>query len=296
MSTHANTPKPQTIIRREDYRLPVNTYDRTVTLMTTLLIMAGLVVLGLLIIFTARRFVTDVTLPQVSLEASSPKVNQGFEEDAQPAGLEDAPDLEKPKLSQTLHAVVRAVARDQSIHADVALNRDAPATRGKAPGERRTFGPEVEGDKERVPRWERWKVRFEPKDIAVYAAWLDYYKIRVAVLDRQNNKVHLAYNFQDGLQMETAPPEQYPYPAWNLLMPVDAPLPEMTLRLADRAGISGRGSIVRLLVPFDVERLLRSIESEYSPGRDIDEVRETIFRVRTDGDGFRFEVMEQHYF
>ena len=261
-----------------------------------MLIMVGLTVLGLLIVFFAGRFITQTTLPEVSFEATSQNANQGLAQEPEPPGFEDAPDLTEPQLQDTLQALTNAVSQTDAIYSEEAYDADTLAGKGKGPGDNRMPGTGGDGVVERVPRWERWKIRFEPKGNDAYSAWLDFHKIRVGVLDQRNNQVHLAYDFHSGRKVEAAPPTQYRYPQWKLVMPVDPPLPGLTRELAQQAGISRHGSIILLFVPFDVERLLWTIENEHSDGRDVNTIRETIFRVQPDGAGFRFEVIDQKYF
>ncbi|MCF6302672.1 MAG: hypothetical protein L3J13_05665 [Devosiaceae bacterium] len=155
-------------------------------------------------------------------------------------------------------------------------------------------GPGGDGVIERVPRWERWKFRFEPESAAEFARWLDAYKIRVGVLGR-DNKVYVAYNFSSGtptVESDTTGK----YNGWGRTVPTDGPMPRLIERFARKANIARHGSIRVLFFSFDVESILWTIEKKYSNDRDVNTIRETVFTVTRDGGQYQFKVIDQKYF
>jgi hypothetical protein len=161
-------------------------------------------------------------------------------------------------------------------------------------GDARQAGPGGDGVVERVPRWERWKIRFEPESRDDFAAWLDQFKIRVGVPGR-DNLIHLAYEFSgSAAQVESAPPGDYA--TWGRTFPADGPMPALTRDLAATTGIAQHGSLVLLFFPSEVEALLWTLEKEKNPYDDANRIRETVFTVVRQNNGFQFEVLEQKYF
>ena len=282
-------------------KLSVSAFDRAATLIVTLLVTVGALVGVLALVFFANKFTS--TTPSIALapvEATSPTGNNGFGTDPEPPGVLDAPELSEPQLGETLDAlmsvdVLSAVTTSDAEIADrtIAVAGQA-AGRGNGLGDARSPGPGNDGVIERVPRWERWKIRFEPNSEADFAAWLDQYKIRVGVLGR-DNKVHVAWNFSGGNPtVEAKAPLDYA--TWGQTIPADGPMPALTGRLAKSAGIMGFGRIALLFYPMEVESLLWTLESERNASGDANKVRETVFTVIREGSDFKFAVVDQKYF
>jgi len=277
--------------------LSVSTYDRTATMVLALLVIFGTLVLGLMVIFFANKFNKEVeTIAFVPVEASSPNANGGIADDPEPPGVEDAPELSEPGLQDTLAAITTSTAlSSDALLADTAITGSVEAAgKGKGLGDARQPGPGGDGVVERVPRWERWKIRFEPASAAEFAKWLDQFKIRVGVLGR-DNKVHLAWNFSDGTpEVEAADPAKYA--SWGQTVPADGPMPELTRQLARDAGILQLGRISLLFYPSEVESALYLMEKARNESQDANKIRETVFTVLPEGDGYRFAVIDQKYF
>ncbi len=282
---------------KRNYQLTVNSYDRTATLLISLLIMVGVGVSGLLVVFFATRSF-PITVPSlvVPVEASSPNANQGIANEPDPPGAEDAPDLTEPQLQDTLDALTAAVSMNEVLLSDEMIDAEKEAGKGKGLGDSRMAGPGGDGVVERVPRWERWKIRFEPESSASFVAWIDQYGIRIGVLGR-DNQVHVAYDFLKGRKVEAAPPKDYA--TWGRTLPADGPMPQLTLQLARRADIARHGSIALLFCPFSLEELLYRLENAYAAKNevtDVNKLRETVFTVIQERGNYTFQVIDQKYF
>lgn len=259
-----------------------------------LLILLGTAVAGLSVIFFANKFTsTIVPIAFVPVEASSPSANQGLAEEPEPPGAEEAPELVEPQLQDTLDALSMATL-DEALLADEAIDAAEDASKGEGLGDSRQAGPGSDGVVERVPRWERWKIRFEPKSAGDFAKWLDQNKIRIGVLGR-DNKVHVAWDFTQATP-QTASAEPVEYGGWGQTAPADGPMPALAANLARKAGVFGRGTIILLFYPKAVEDLLWTLEQEKNALKDPNKVRETVFTVIPQSDGYRFEVVNQKYF
>ncbi len=279
--------------------LKVSTYERTATMVTALLVVFGTLFLGLAIIFFSNKFGGDAVQPIefVPMEGGgSPTANGGTGTDPEPPGVEDAPDLSEPALQDTLDAVVSttSIVGDTLITDTSVQGNSERAGKGKGLGDGRQPGPGGEGVIERVPRWQRWKIRFEPKSVADFAQWLDQFGVRVGVLGR-DNKVHIAWGFSKGKPtVEAAEPKTYAN--WGQTIPTDGPMPALTKELARQAGILQLGRIALLFYPFDVEKILYTLEAAQNKYKDPNKIRETVFTVIRDRNGFKFTVVEQKYF
>jgi hypothetical protein len=285
----------------EPVKLSVSAFDRAATLVVTLLVTVGAIVGMLALVFFANKFTyTPTPIALVPMEATSPTGNGGLGTDPEPPGVPDAPELSDPQVGETLDAlmsvdVMSAVATSDAVVSDRSIEAAGQvAGRGNGLGDARSPGPGNDGVIERVPRWERWKIRFEPDSEADFAAWLDYFKIRIGVLGR-DNQVHVAWNFAAGNPVvEAKPPMEYA--RWGQTIPTDGPMPALTQRLAQNAGIMAFGRIALLFYPFEVEQLLWTLEGERNASKDANKIRETVFTVVRDGAQFKFSVIDQKYF
>ena len=284
-------------IRPNKYQLTVNSYDRTATLLIALLVLVGVGVSGLLVVFFAsRQFPSIEPIPVVPVEATSANANQGLADEPDPPGVEDAPDLSEPQLQDTLDALTTAVSLNEVLLSDEMIDAEKEAGKGQGLGDSRMAGPGGEGVVERVPRWERWKIRFEPESLAGFMAWLDQFGIRVGVLGR-DNLVHIAYDFLGSPKVESVPPLDYF--TWGRTLPADGPMPQLTMQLARQADIARHGSIALLFCPFGVEEVLHTLEKDYAKKRnvtDVNKLRETVFTVIRSGSKYEFQVLDQKYF
>jgi hypothetical protein len=286
-------------------KLSVSPFDRAASLVITSLVTVGAAVACLALLFFANKFTTTPTpIAVVPVEATSPTGNNGFGTDPEPPGVPDAPELSEPQLGETLDAlmsvdVLSAVSASDAVVADRTIEAAGQAAgRGNGLGDARQPGPGNDGVIERVPRWERWKIRFEPDSAEDFAAWLDQFKIRVGVLGR-DNKVHVAWNFRGGAPVTEAK-EPKDYAAWGQTIPADGPMPALTARLARDAGIMAFGRIALLFYPFEVEAVLYTLEKNEQEKRtgkhDPNKIRETVFTVTQAGEQFQFSVIDQKYF
>ncbi|NOY29149.1 MAG: hypothetical protein GXP28_02925 [Planctomycetes bacterium] len=293
MPAAPSTTPPQASPKRE-YKLTVNSYDRTSTLLIALLVMVGLTVFCLLVIFFANRtFPTIVPIPVVPVEATSANANQGFATEPDPPGAEDAPDLAEPQLQDTLDALTSAASISQALLSDETLEAEDIAGKGKGLGDARMAGPGGDGVVERVPRWERWKLRFEPESSGEFARWLDFHKIEIGVIGR-DNLIHYAFEVSSGNPKQRAAEPTKETRGYTSA--ADGPMPALTNQLARKADIARHGSIVLLFYPFEVESLLWTIEQKHAEGRSANDIRETVFTVIRNGGIFSFEVIDQKYF
>ncbi len=280
------------------YQLTVNTYDRTATLLIALLIMVGAAVSGLSVVFFAsRQFPSIEPIPVVPVEATSMNANQGVADEPDPPGEEDAPDLSEPQLQDTLDALTAAVSMNEVLLSDEMIDAEKEAGKGKGLGDSRMAGTGADGVIERVPRWQRFKIRYEPDSLASFTSWIDQFGIRIGVLGR-DNQVHVAYDFHRGPKIEAAPPQEYT--TWGRFLPADGPMPQLAMQLARKADIARHGPIALLFCPFvEVESVLYTLEKEYASRHnvtDVNKLRETVFTVIKEQGKFQFQVIDQKYF
>jgi hypothetical protein len=293
---------PSSIIQRstsevgthQQYRLTVNAYDRTATLIIALLILVGAFVGGLLVVYFANRsFPIVAPIPVIPVEATTANPNQGIATEPEPPGREDAPDLTDPQLQDTLETLSLAISESNVLISDEMIDDHLEAGKGAGLGDARMAGDGSGGVVERVPRWQRWRFRFEPASTAEFAQWLDFHKIEIGVLGR-DNLVHYAYDLS-GAQPKTRTGEPT-RDNRGYTSAADGPMPGLTMQLARKAGVAEFGSIVLLFYPQEVENTLYLLEQAKAEGRNVNSIRQTVFTVTRQGAAFGFEVIEQKYF
>jgi hypothetical protein len=294
MATLPSDTSPNLDESRQSYRLTVNSYDRTASLIVALLVLVGCTVLGLAVVFFTGKFVRTIEpIPIVPTEASSANANQGIAEEPDPPGAEEAPDLSEPQLQDTLETLANAVSVKQVLLSDEIIDAQNQAGKGKGLGDKRMAGLGGDGVVERVPRWERWKIRFEPRSARDFASWLDYHKIEIGVLGR-DNQVHYGNEFSKSTPKVRAGAPLKEVRGYTLA--ADGPMPRLTMDLARKADVARFGSIVLLFYPEAVGDMLWIMENKYSNDRDVNTIRETVFTVERDGSAFKFSVVSQRYF
>jgi hypothetical protein len=145
-----------------------------------------------------------------------------------------------------------------------------------------------------VPRWERWQIRYlSPESLSVYAQQLDYFGIEVAALGA-DNRVHYAYNLTKptpDVRVGSPAEESRIRFAWR-----SGNLQLADRRLLARAGVRVDIRAVVQFIPPELEARLLALEAAHAGGRDVNEIRRTVFRVERDGGGFAVRVEEQDYF
>ena len=290
-------PDTQSHNRPRKYQLTVNSYDRTATLLIALLIMVGVAVSGLTVVFFAtRQFPSIEPIPVVPVEATSANANQGLANEPDPPGVEDAPDLSEPQLQDTLDALTAAVSMNEVLLSDEMIDAEKEAGKGKGLGDSRMAGTGSDGVVERVPRWQRWKIRFEPESTGDFAQWLDYHKIEIGVLGR-DNRVHFAFELSSSSpKSRTGDPRKE---TRGYTSAADGPMPSLTNQLARKADIARHGSVVLLFYPFEVESILYTFEKRYAEEHkvtDVNALRETVFTVVKERNKYTFQVVDQKYF
>jgi hypothetical protein len=280
------------------YELAVSSYDRVSSLLIALLALVGLGVAGLVvIIYTSRVFARQEPIP-VEMEQLAGRGDNslGLERDPEPLGVEDVPALQEPQLQDALAAVSDAVADSQARLDDATFDGAPQSSRGGGRGDSRAAGGDAEGIEEKVPRASRWEIHFDVGNLQEYARQLDAFGIELAVLDKSGGVLYAGHFTQSKPERKSKSPELESrlYMSWR-----GGALQAADRQLLARAGIEVGARIMLQFYPPAAENELALREKEYARGRDVNEIRKTIFGVRRKGngeDGFEFFVIDQRYF
>lgn len=266
--------------------LKVSAHDRVSSFIVAMLYLLGCLVFLLFLLWLTTR-PTQATQPvrveYDELAGGDPSVGDGreFEE----PGVEELQDLAVPDPEQML-AAVTDVASSTLASAD---SLDGNVSQG-AGGDRRRAG---EGGDASVPRWERWEVRFSSTSLSRYADQLEWFKIELAAAGGGRDKVDYARQLTNPKPSVRSSPgnlEKRLYMSYR-----SGALKEFDRQLLSRAGIPTQGRTLLQFYPGSVEAQLASLEMKKAGGRRLKEIRKTIFGVKRQGAGYRFEVIDQKY-
>lgn len=287
----------QSVHRRgKPTKLQVTTYDRSSSMLIALLILVGTVVVGILIIYWTLQL-TEVTptFPISEIPAGRGDSAEGLARDPEPPGFEDAPELDMPQLPATLTSLAAASTKSAML-ADFSSNTSGEVGKGSGLGDSRAAGRGGNGAPERVPREERWKIKYVDVDIKEYGRQLDFFDVELGVIDRKKNAIHWAKNFS-GVPKTGVHTSKETRKRGLLALSFQAG----NLRLKDqqlvvKAGITARGQVVQFF-PRKFEDQLVFIELEKAgKSRTVNDIYRTYFEVRRKGNGYEIFVADQKYF
>ena len=276
---------------REHYQLEVNAYDRASSLLIALLVMFGVLFVALVIMFFARRMVTiqaPIEIRPFDPSERPAEAMMGLQNDPDPPGIEDAPELTEPALMDTLNALA-AVSDKVAILSDEQLDGDNTTGKGSGVGDNRASG----GGGAPEPRRE---IKFEFADISNYARWYDHFKIELAAMSQFSSTVYYASRLSNTKPTvrtgDRSAEQRYVFPA------NEGPFYAFDRKLAEKAGIASKGEFLLQCFPTEAEGLLLGKEQQQAraAGKKIGDIKRTVFKVVASGGGFDFVVEEQLYY
>lgn len=266
-------------------------------------------VLGLILLVVVLSVLWTATWPRRTIDAVPVElidVTGGFADGAVDETLEiDTPDDpsddpaladvvdEKLQVEEAIETVVElsetAAEQVQERLQEDALNAGTPgSTAGTG---RRPLG--LGSGSGGVPRSNRWFVAFADDTLAVYAAQLEFFGIRVGV------RLGAEIVFLTNLTTESPGSEvvRKGNPNWLFFTWRGGGRRKADLMLFRKANVDpAAGEIIHLYSARAEEEMAR-VELAAAKGRAVDEIRRTYFTVVPDAaDGFRFAVTRQTYF
>ncbi|MBX3423621.1 MAG: hypothetical protein KF752_18850 [Pirellulaceae bacterium] len=221
----------------------------------------------------------------------------GFERDIQPPGAEEVEVLNEPTLEETLEAVTDTAT---TVQASIeSLDSNAVSTvAGAGRGDSRPPGPLGEGD-DVVPRYERWELKFQAKNLKDYAVQLDFYQIELACIGGGNSQVDYASRLSgNSLKRSGTSQEENQRQRLYFMWRSEGPLKQFDQQLLTQAGISTTNRQLLKFIPKELEDKLAQVELAHASNngrKTVREVAKTIFQSQPSGDGFEFVVSQQLY-
>jgi hypothetical protein len=278
------------------YKLTVNSYDRTASLLVSLLVMTITVFTALGIIFLFRTFTPQIDAKPFELFDPGPPGDapKGYADEPEPPGLEDAPELEEPMLQDTLTAIANASASKVAMLSDQAFDAADRAGKGSGLGDARNTGIGGGGGND-CPK----EMKFEPASTEDYKRMLDYFKAELAVIAR-DGKIYYASNLSSpnpttrvGTREEENKLKRFYF------ISTGEPLKSMELKIARDLGIMKSGGVVLVFYPDQTKGEIYGIERaemEKNGIEDRSQVKKTVYRFFREGSVYDFKVESQTYY
>ncbi len=282
--------------QNERERLRVSRFDMVTSFLTSLLVFVANLAAGVLLVWLTSHWRLPVPDVVVSLERPSGTQNApGVEEDFEPPGVDEVEELLEPALPDSLEAVTDAVSTLAASTETQSLLE--VASKSQQLGDHRQPGLPSDGQK-MIPRYLRWQLDFQARDLASYAAQLDFFRMELGVVGGSVPGVDLVYDLVDGPRsrhQENPESETRLYFMWTGA----SPLMRFDEELVRRSGVPLTGRQIIRFIPKDLEHeTLAKLELEYARARgyeSVDQIAKSVFTCEPDGDGYRFRVTNQRY-
>ncbi|TWU34516.1 hypothetical protein [Novipirellula artificiosorum] len=287
--------RTERLLERE--KLRTSRFDAVTSLFMALILFIGTFVLMMFLIwvFSRLEFPPKPIKPIIENPAGRGENAEGFERDFEPPGAEEVEELLEPTLQDTIQAVTDAIS-NIAASLDTMNTSLSGDTLGSGRGDSRPPGPMGEGA-DIVPRGERWRLNFNATSLANYAGQLDFYKIELGAIGGSIQGVDVAGNLAGSPQKRRivdTENEKRLYFMWT----TPSPLMQYDRQLLQKAAIPLPNRQMLKFIPEQLENQLAQIEIEYATAKghpSITEVAKTIFESKADGNGFKFEVIDQRY-
>ncbi len=275
----------------------VSNYD-----MTSAFLVAGVVVIGLLVFILFMIWLTlfagreGLKPPPAILElAGNDSRPEGVADDWQPPGVEEFPEVTEPQLADALEAVTDSISSVRAQLEKVDGNAAEMGT-GSGLGDKRASGP-GSGNSNIIPEWDRWKIEYTAGTSAEYMSILESFGIYLGAVSQISNQIIFYRDLNNGRPTVISGSRSSPE-AQNLYFKNNK---TRLKRWDQNKVVAGGGDIESKLVvqfyPTEVRQALLELEqAEYhAEGKDLTEVRQTLFRCRPAGSGYEYYVQDIKY-
>lgn len=280
----------------DPYRLCVSRYDRVSSLLISLLILIGMLVLILLIAWlTSVIFVPQSAVPVELSDYAGDDGPVGGGQAPEPPNPEEIREMEieEPVIVDTLTTISSVVQKQVPMLDDPMIAHKKTSGMGFGHGEGRGRGDGVGDGSGGSSRG--WEVRFdEGSTLDVYARQLDHFKIELGVLLPDGRLVRVSEFLRPRPKVvyvnNPSEEEKRYYLTWR-----KGGLKQADVALLAKAGITAGRSIILKFLPPALEQRLVALERAKAAGRNPKSIRRTRFGVRSDGNGYAFFVLDQSY-
>lgn len=287
-------PEFQTLPR---YKLNVETrasaYDRLSAALFALILLFSFLFAVLFLIWLTSVFDFSQRLagPIVVANLEGDSKPEGVADDILEPGVEEFPEVETPQLANALEAVTDSVSSVRASLSD--RSGDAEKSGAGAGYGSREGGPGTGGDG--IPEHQRWVINYEAEDIQTYSQQLSFFQIDIGVIHQTRNDIWRLNQPGAGNKVSKTNRERE-----NQTLRFQHKKPRMRRwdeELCKRAGIDLSNTIQSQFYAESTRNLIRQAEAAAlaKAGRKLNQVRNTIFKVVPQGNGYEFSVIDILY-
>ena len=272
----------------------VSAYDQT-----SALLVAGVVVFGSLVFMLFMIWLTlfagrsGLKPPPPLMElAGNDNRPEGVADDWQPPGVEEFPEVEEPQLADALEAVTDSISIVRAQLEKVDGNAAEMGT-GSGLGDKRARGPGT-GNANIIPEWERWKIEYTASTMAEYMSILESFDIYLGSVSQISNQILFFDDLNNARPTMTAGNRKSPEAQNIYFRNTKSRLKRWDQNKVLAGGGDLDNKIVVQFYPANIrDTLLRLEQAVYlKDGKDLTEVRQTLFRCRPSGNGYEYYVEE----
>lgn len=281
-------------LRRRRAALRTSLFDKVTSFLAALMLLLGSFALALAAIWMLSVDPEVVLLPPPPVTWGSPSVETESTEFLVPQA-EELVELQDPNLRDALLAVTHAASQVAGV-TEVGFADDGSELSGGDPDGNadRRMAPPSQQDGTR-PRFQRWQIDFEARDVDAYARQLEHFGIELGVVG--GGIAGIDYVGKPASEVVTrhgdSGSEKRLYFIWHQ----ENPLQRFDRLLLQRAGVGVNQREIVKFIPPVLENQLAQIELEYAMarGRSFNSIDKTVFFCEAGSDGYRFVVREQRY-
>ncbi|MGI9516283.1 MAG: hypothetical protein ACR2NP_04495 [Pirellulaceae bacterium] len=272
----------------------VSAYDKTATFLVAAVVVLGFLVFVLFMIWLTLFAGAPSQKPAIAITelAGNDDRPEGVADDWQEPGVEDFPEVEQPQLADALEAVTDSVSSVRAQLEKVDGNA-AQMGRGAGLGDKRQRG-RGGGNSDIIPEWDRWKIEYSAGTLAEYMNILQSFGITLGCVSQVSNQIQYLSSLTNAQATITVGDRSqaglYFHNTRNRLRRWDQ-------NKAAASGVDVRNKLIVHFYPTDIRQQLLELEhAEYSrEGKELIEVKQTVFRVRPAGGGFEYYVESVEY-
>jgi hypothetical protein len=292
MSSDSTITKPTPDLRVET---KVSSYDLVNGMLLASIIIVGFLVSVLFLIWLTTAFDFSKRRAPVAMEVSQPgdEKPKGVADDVLEPGVEEFPELETPQLANALESVTDAVS---SVRAALEKRSGDAAQMGKGSGfGSREGGPGTGGDG--IPEYKRWIINYESDNIDAYAQQLSFFNIDVGVIPNTSGDNDIWRIHDVGGAASVIKTNRDAENKTLRFSHKKMRMQRWDQILARRQGVEQEDAIIVQFYPEETRQIIRQVELDalQGTGKEVSDIRNTIFKVEREGDGFVFKVVDILY-
>lgn len=271
----------------------VSRYDLLNSMLIASIIIFGFLVSVLFLIWLTTAFDFSQRREPRVLEVSVPGKEKpdGIGDDELDPGVEELPELDKPQLAVSIESVTDAIS---TVKGSLENRSGDAAQMGRGSGfGSREGGPGIGVGG--IPEHKRWIINYESENIDTYAQQLTYFDIDIGVIHKTTADIWRAQNV--GASPTVAKTNREVENDTVRFMHKKPRMRRWDQSLAKRQGINLDNTIVAQFYPEKTRAIIRQVEAAALEGTDktVIDVRNTVFKVVPEGDGFAFTVVDIIY-